>query len=246
MAARLWAIAAGAGLGAFVLGCGGPKWPGDSKGCPEGMVAIERAFCIDRFEATLVETMPSGAERSFPPNEPVRGRTVRAVARDGVLPQGYISRNEAEAACRASRKRLCAEKEWVKACRGPRSQTFPYGNVEEKSVCNDSGVSPLLRLYAGSGQNPYADAPMNDPRLNRMPKTLEPTGEKRRCVNDFGVYDMVGNLHEWVADPNGTFLGGYYLDTRLNGRGCNYKTTAHDATYHDYSTGFRCCADIER
>ena len=66
--------------------------------------------------------------------------------------------------------------------------------------------------------------------------------EKRK--NSFGVFDMVGNVHEWVADPNGTFRGGYYLDTTLNGEGCNYRTDAHDATYHDYSTGFRCCADL--
>jgi sulfatase modifying factor 1 len=54
---------------------------------------------------------------------------------------------------------------------------------------------------------------------------------------------MVGNLHEWTNDPNGTFQGGYYLDTHQNGDGCGYRTTAHEFTYHDYSTGFRCCAD---
>jgi 5-methylcytosine-specific restriction endonuclease McrA len=35
--------------------------------------------------------------------------------------------------------------------------------------------------------------------------------------------------------------GGYYLDTKLNGRGCDYVTTAHAKSYYDYSTGFRCC-----
>ncbi|QXD15378.1 hypothetical protein GQ464_000010 [Rhodocaloribacter litoris] len=28
-----------------------------------------------------------------------------------------------------------------------------------------------------------------------------------------------------------------------HGEGCLYRTTAHGRTYHDYSTGFRCCAD---
>ena len=55
---------------------------------------------------------------------------------------------------------------------------------------------------------------------------------------------MVGNLDEWTADPSGTFQGGYYLDTHLNGDGCEYRTMAHEAWYHDYSTGFRCCADV--
>jgi hypothetical protein len=55
---------------------------------------------------------------------------------------------------------------------------------------------------------------------------------------------MVGNLHEWVMSPRPTFRGGYYQDTTGNGDGCAYRTTAHMASYHDYSTGFRCCADF--
>ena len=52
---------------------------------------------------------------------------------------------------------------------------------------------------------------------------------------------MVGNVHEWADD--GAFHGGYYLDTKINGEGCDYTTTAHAKIYYDYSTGFRCCAD---
>jgi sulfatase modifying factor 1 len=55
------------------------------------------------------------------------------------------------------------------------------------------------------------------------------------------VHDMVGNVHEWTDDAS--FRGGYYLDTKLNGEGCDYRTTAHAPAYYDYSTGFRCCAD---
>jgi formylglycine-generating enzyme required for sulfatase activity len=82
---------------------------------------------------------------------------------------------------------------------------------------------------------------MNDPRLNQLPGGLAPTGKFKKCRNGFDVYDMVGNLHEWTAAKSGTFRGGYYLDTHINGDGCDYRTTAHDAKYHDYSTGFRCC-----
>jgi hypothetical protein len=52
---------------------------------------------------------------------------------------------------------------------------------------------------------------------------------------------MVGNIHEWTDD--GSFRGGYYLDTEINGEGCDYKTSAHAPWYYDYSTGFRCCSD---
>jgi hypothetical protein len=54
---------------------------------------------------------------------------------------------------------------------------------------------------------------------------------------------MVGDLHEWTADRNGTFRGGYYVATKLNGRGCGYVTTRHDAAYGEHSIGFRRCAD---
>ena len=35
------------------------------------------------------------------------------------------------------------------------------------------------------------------------------------------------------------------FDTRVNGDGCAYRTTAHASEYHDYSTGFRCCATAD-
>ncbi|HEX7604025.1 MAG TPA: hypothetical protein VF316_20550, partial [Polyangiaceae bacterium] len=61
--------------------------------------------------------------------------------------------------------------------------------------------------------------------------------------------DCVGNLHEWGADPpdvngHGRFRGGFYGDAEFNGHGCLYVTSAHEVAYHDYSTGFRCCADL--
>jgi formylglycine-generating enzyme required for sulfatase activity len=87
---------------------------------------------------------------------------------------------------------------------------------------------------------------MTNPLLNQMADTLAKTGAHDGCTNGYGVFDMVGNLHEWVADANGTFYGGYYQDTHQHGEGCLYATTAHSASYHDYSTGFRCCADVAR
>ena len=53
-----------------------------------------------------------------------------------------------------------------------------------------------------------------------------------------------GSYDEWTADPNGTFRGGYYVDTVINGPGCLYTTTAHDTSYVSFSTGFRCCVDF--
>ena len=45
---------------------------------------------------------------------------------------------------------------------------------------------------------------------------------------------------------SGTFRGGYYRNKREAGPSCTYATDTHAPTYHDYSTGFRCCAEAKR
>jgi hypothetical protein len=43
----------------------------------------------------------------------------------------------------------------------------------------------------------------------------------------------------WAPRLPGSFPGADCV-----GEGCGYQTTAHEARYHDYSTGFRCCTDV--
>jgi sulfatase modifying factor 1 len=212
--------------------------------CPQSMVDIEGRFCIDRYEATLIDVLSNGEERAHSPFTPVIDiGHVRAVSAPNVFPQGYISAVEAQRACTASGKRLCRVAEWGKACRGPEPKSFGYGDRREPGRCNDKGRNPVISLY---GRGHWTWNTMNQPALNQQDNTLSKTGEHDGCTNGYGVYDMVGNLHEWVADPNGTFYGGYYSDVSSvgHGEGCGYLTTAHEARYHDYSTGFRCCADL--
>jgi hypothetical protein len=225
---------------------------GRSGSCLSGMAQITidgptpHTFCIDKWEGSLVEVRERG-EVAHPATEPVTNLKVRAVSRAGVVPQGYISKNEAEMACKAARKRLCTGDEWQYACRGKKPTTYPYGDERRDGYCNDSGRAPIATLYPGLGEGAFASGEvLNDPRINQSPNTVAPTGSFSKCRNAFGVYDMVGNLHEWTADVSGTrgvFRGGYYQDTHHNGDGCKYKTVAHDVSYHDYSTGFRCCSD---
>jgi formylglycine-generating enzyme len=221
--------------------------------CPPDMASIDDRFCVDRFEASLVEVLGNGEERTFSPYEQVAGRIVRAVSVGHVVPQGYVSGDQAGEACARSGKRLCKPAEWRNACMGPSPATYGYGSTRESGRCNDHGKSAMGGVYGappqdrpgahGSGRSFWATDKMNNPALNQVPGTIAKSGDHAGCTNDYGVYDMVGNLHEWVADPNGTFQGGYYLDTKLNGEGCTYRTTAHSSDYHDYSTGFRCCSD---
>jgi formylglycine-generating enzyme required for sulfatase activity len=224
--------------------------PSEAKGgpCPAGMASVTsddlKPFCIDRWEASVVEVQGKH-EVAHSPYEPVTNLQVKAVSKPDVVPQGYISKLEAEQACKNAKKRLCSGDEWQHACRGRKPTTFPYGDERKDGYCNDNGRAPLLTLHPGEDVYSSPTA-MNDPRINHAPNTVAKTGSFAKCKNGYGVYDMVGNLHEWTAElagERGAFRGGYYQDTHQNGDGCGYKTAAHGVAYHDYSTGFRCCAD---
>ncbi len=220
--------------------------------CPPDMASIDDKFCVDKYEASLVELMSDGSERAWPHYQPVEGLShgaLRAVSEKGVFPQGYISEKQAIEACGRSGKRLCKPAEWKTACKGPDAdggpKKFGYANERTPGTCNDNGKSPVGTFFptAVAEGKAWTWDKMNDERLNQMAGGLAETGSHEGCTNGYGVYDMVGNLHEWVLDSAGTFQGGYYLDVTQNGDGCGYRTDAHEAWYHDYSTGFRCCAD---
>jgi hypothetical protein len=214
---------------------------GSSTGCPHEMSRVEGS-CVDRWEASLVEVLPNGSEIPWSSYATPTGHHVRAVSRPNVAPQAHISFYDAKAACKNAGKRLCRANEWVRACKGPAQTKYPYGDEYAAGKCVDSNrTTPNKALY--SGYKAFSYEGMNDPRLNQLPNTLEKTGTAAACTNENGLYDMVGNLHEWAAD--GRFHGGYYLDVKKNGQGCDYVTGAHAELYYDYSTGFRCCADVD-
>jgi formylglycine-generating enzyme len=220
--------------------------------CPEEMALVTNAeknirVCVDKWEASLVEIQENGEERLWSPYLPVDdGHVVKAVSKAGVIPQGYIDRDSAQGACESAGKRLCQVDEWMTACQGPDKTLYPYGNDVNEAACNIHGKSPLGELFSASFKDYLYDfRVMNDPSLNALDGTVAKTGSFKACVNGYGIHDIVGNLHEWTADKNGAFRGGYYQDGHKNGEGCKYVTSAHGPTYHDYSTGFRCCKDAE-
>ena len=217
-----------------------PKKPA----CPAGMVSVGGRFCIDAFEASLdlVDAKGRTLRKHSPYTTPGADARIVARSRRGVVPQAHISQEQAAAACESAGKRLCTDDEWLAACRGKSSGAYPYGDEHEAGRCNDKGVSPLRSLHgAAEGLEVFGMDAMNDPRLNQIAGTVAKTGQFKKCKTTAGAFDMVGNLHEWTADANGTFRGGYYLDTEINGSGCDYVTKAHNTKYRDYSIGFRCC-----
>jgi formylglycine-generating enzyme required for sulfatase activity len=136
---------------------------------------------------------------------------------------------------------------------------------ETPGKCNSRKPHLLSKFY---GTNPGAwkyDENFNNPMLNQQEGYLARTGEYEQCASGGSVFDMVGNLHEWVSDTvdgtlpskiplednikervphvfgHGIFMGGFYSTGKEHGHGCGFITLGHEPTYHDYSTGFRCC-----
>lgn len=166
----------------------------------------------------------------------------RAVSRAGVVPQGYLSQVLARAACERAGKRLCSESEWVTACKGEAPRKFPYGEQFEAGRCNVyRAIHPATVLHASASYG------HRDPRLNLVVEPgqgplLRLTGATPSCASRWGtdrIYDMVGNIDEWVEDEAGLFLGGFYA--RSTREGCESRVSAHPPAYYDYSTGARCC-----
>jgi formylglycine-generating enzyme required for sulfatase activity len=226
------------------------------------------AFCIDRYEAHLVSRAPGESWTRHPHHQrPAEGVVYEARSEADVFPQAYISRVEAEAACKHAQKRLCSLAEWQRACSGARGTAYPYGPRWQPTRCN-TDKPHLLTLRFGPDARRWSYAVFNDPALDQEPGFLARAGEHPGCVGDEGVFDLVGNLHEWVSDEvgpaviaslksdgaprqwqpwakgNGVFVGGFYSTREEHGPGCRFITVAHEPRYHDYSTGFRCCAPL--
>jgi hypothetical protein len=250
------------------------------RSCSPDMVSIAGRFCIDRFEAMIIDARtgdPLSPDFPATPNlldivlgewSTSRERTGNvharafplpwiapgrlgdrpeplAVSRLGVRPSGYLTGLVAESACAAAGKRLCSLDEFVTACRGEADTLFPYGDTYEDGVCNvfrDEHPAAILHNNASIGHL--------DPRLNRVKSKgqtlLRRTGGTPACRSRWGsdaVYDMVGNIDEWVDEGAGAFAGGFY--SRSTRSGCEALVTAHPKGYLDYSTGARCCRGVE-
>jgi hypothetical protein len=168
----------------------------------------------------------------------------RATSRAGVLPSGYLTGLVAREVCAAAGKRLCTKDEFRTACRGERKTRFPYGEAYRAGVCNvGRDGHPAARLHD------HASLGHLDPRLGRAildadGPGLRPTGSHPACASVWegdAIYDMVGNLDEWIDEEGGAFAGGFYA--RRTTSGCDALVDNHPPSYLDYSTGVRCCAD---
>jgi formylglycine-generating enzyme required for sulfatase activity len=141
----------------------------------------------------------------------------RATSRPGILPWQVQSNAEAEQACKAAGKRLCTSAEWEMACKGPKKTAYAYGESYQPTTCN--------------GIDAFSEGEFH----------LAPTGSFPGCKNEWGVFDMNGNVWEHIAGGSEkTLRGGAY--------NCSDSKTLHRCDYIPGSwaptaRGFRCCAE---
>ena len=162
----------------------------------------------------------------------------------GELPALLMSWIDARKLCEDTGKRLCTEEEFNFACEGEAMLPYTYGYERDATKCNIDKPyrkrEHKLFKYASCMKRPQCKA-----ELEKLDQRL-PTGSMPACVSPFGVYDLNGNINEWVfrpkeKPPNRSGLkGGWWGPVR--GR-CRPTVGFHHEEDYGYEEGFRCCKD---
>ncbi len=144
--------------------------------CPEGMVDIAGAFCIDQYEASRPDATKEsmGVDRE------------RAVSRRGVMPwrlRAPEDNETAHQACLAAGKDLCTPQQWQAACKGRLETVYGYGNAYQPTTCNGIdtfGNSGFHLLPTGSLPGCQSDWGVFDINGNLWEHTLNGTAKTIR------------------------------------------------------------------
>jgi len=240
--------------GTFTLGCS----PGDRE-CffieePAHQVTITLGFRIGQTPVTVgaYKRYAQARGRSMPPEPKVLGRALNPAWRIDAMPIVDVTRDQAQAFCRWMGGRLPSEAEWEYAARGG-SADARYGSPDDIAWYADNSGNHRLdsaRLWDEDKKN-YGRRLIDNGNGMHVVGTKQP--------NAFGLYDILGNVWEWVndwfdyeyyesspaQDPRGPasgkvgiLRGGSWEDPPRDMRVSN--RVRYDPTKADVNNGFRC------
>ncbi len=180
----------------------------DASPCPEDMAWIDNG----KIDAFCMDKWEASRPDASADAEGAQDDYAASVA--GVIPWKPAGNAQALQACADAGKTLCTPDQWYFACAGPDDLAYAYGNAYGPYTCN--GI----------------DAFSPDPHH------LAPTGSFPQCVNQWGVYDLNGNLWERVLGGDDTTVrgGAYNCSNSLLYQRCDYIPG-----WTPSALGFRCC-----
>jgi formylglycine-generating enzyme required for sulfatase activity len=146
---------------------------GDSDEQPEHKVHVD-SFSMDVYEVTVGQYAAFLQAKGIDP--PSDWKTMNQPAHQ-MRPVANVDWADAFAFCKWAGKRLPTEAEWEKAARGADGRLYPWGN------------DPPTPLHANFGK----------PEWNNH-GVLAPVGSFETGKSPYGIYDMAGNVWEWVSD----------------------------------------------
>lgn len=227
---------------------------GTTGNCPEGMLEVEGDYCPEVEQKCLRYIDPEGVFprrcAEFAPTSKCTGKTTAKhfcidryewPNKAGENPVVMKTWYEAKDACANIGKRLCGDSEWTVACEGQERLPYPYGYDRNSEACNIDKPHPDVNEKALGSSDPK----VRDAEAKRLWQG-EPSGSRASCVSPYGVFDMTGNVDEWVVNESGQpyksgLKGGYWGPVRDR---CRPMTTIHSEGFSFYQIGFRCCSDV--
>jgi len=157
---------------------------GDYDEAPEHQVYLA-TFYIDKYEVTQAEyDRFVRATKRGKPFVPVFDDDISKILNPALAAMG-MSWSDAVAYCQWAGKRLPTEAEWEKASKGEGSRKYPWGDTLTQKHANLEGEEDGYKYLAPPGKF----------EAGRIP---------------YGLYDMAGNVAEWVHD---TYDDKYYAKT---------------------------------
>jgi hypothetical protein len=162
----------------------------------------------------------------------------------GAIPRVLTSWQDARELCASKGKRLCTEEEFTFACEGEEMRPYVYGFERDPSKCNFDKpyrARTFTFLAWDACQGDAACKAAFDGIDQRVP-----AGSNEACRSPEGIYDLNGNVNEWVMLPGkkgphrSGLKGGWWGPVRNR---CRPTVTFHDEGDFGYEVGFRCCGD---